>query len=152
MTITMNRREVAIFLACCYLGALFLSTITMWWLVLFGGTPVTAHDPVVQGLSGQVEQQFRAGEVVKVSRTWCATRDVGVEYFPSLRSADGVLYALSNGLIEVSKGCTAGSYAFRMPPLPPGSYSYVNTLRFQDNLVGRDQYAELAPISLEIIQ
>mgnify|MGYP001592006196 FL=1 len=50
------------------------------------------------------------------------------------------------------RSCRETIYGFRMPDLPAGNYTYVNAVRFQNNLVGRDETSTFPPINVRILR
>lgn len=145
-----NKKERAFFLACAYLGALFASTIILWWSVLAGGNPLIFNGSEVINSRGQVITELKAGQAVGIKRSVCSTRSIGVEFFPTLRDKDGLLYPLQSGMFSVSKGCEVKTYGFVVPFLPPGEYVYQSVIRFQTSLVGRDEMISSPEIQFRI--
>lgn len=145
-----NKKERAFFWACAYLGALFASTIILWWTVLVGGNPLVFNQSEVVNSRGQVITELKPGQAVGIKRNVCSTRSVGVEFFPTLRDKDGLLYPLQSGMFSVSKGCEVKTYGFIVPFLPPGEYIYQSVIRFQTSLVGRDEMISSPEIHFRI--
>jgi hypothetical protein len=54
-------------------------------------------------------------------------------------------------MIEAAIGCHDAIYGFIVPDLPAGEYTYVSSIRFQNNLVGRDEAATFPPIRVRIM-
>lgn len=148
----LSRGEIAIVGACFYLAALFMSCIAMWWVMLVGGNPFTVENLGVINKQGSLVEKFRAGDVVGIKRRICAESETAIEFFPALRDARGFLFPLPSGVVKLPAGCSETIYGFIVPNLPFGEYTYVSTLRFQKNLVGRDEQAVLPQLRLRIMR
>ena len=146
-----NKKERAFFLACAYLGTLFASTVVLWWSVLAGGNPLTFKTSKMVDEQGEVIRMLTPGQSVGVKRLVCSKQEVGVEFFPSLRDKDGLVYPLQSGMFTISEGCQVKSYGFIVPKVPAGQYSYQGTIRFQTNLVGRDEMIVSPEIIVEVV-
>lgn len=151
-TLTLNTKERAFFYACAYLSALFASIIILWWTVLVGGNPLTFKQTDLIDRDGRVTSVVHSGDEIGIRRYICSTADIGVEFFPYLRDAAGVLYPLPSGLIHARKGCHPVTYGFPIPELAPGNYEYGSTIKFQANLVGRDEMATPPSLSVRIVK
>jgi hypothetical protein len=143
--------ERAVVFACVYLGSLFFMCAAMWWLMIVGGNPFDPRPGFSISEHGEVQRYFRAGEVAGIRRTVCANGKHGAEFAPGLRSAAGLRFNLPGNTSALKDGCHLYTYGFIVPALPPGAYEFASTVRYQANLVGRDEHAEFPPVSLEII-
>lgn len=152
MTLQFNKRERAILAACAFNGALFVSIIMMWWTVLSGGNPLTYKTTELLDGTGHITKELRVGEAAGVRRYLCSDKNVGIEFFPTLRDKDGLLFPLPSGMVEAENKCTTKTYGFVVPDIPAGEYTYQSTLRFQANLVGRDEMATSPPITVRIVR
>lgn len=152
MTVGFNSRERAFFYACAYLGALFVSCIVLWWSVLVGGNPLTFKSTQIINGEGQEVSLLHVGQSAGIRRFVCSTQPVGVEFFPVLRDKTGLLYPLPSGMIEAEKACTFKTYGFVVPDIPPGDYVYQSTIRYQANLVGRDEMAVSPEVRVRIVR
>lgn len=150
MTDIYNRKERAFFGACAYLGALGASVIILWWYALVGGNPLTFSNTQVVDEKGRPISVLHAGQAVGVQRHICSTQEVGVEFFPALRDAAGLLYPLPSGMIEAQKSCATRTYGFVVPDIPPGEYVYQSAIRYQSNLVGRDEMTTSPAVTVRI--
>lgn len=149
----LDRRERAFFYACAYLALLFVSTVSMWWIMLVGGDPFTIQNIGVVNKQGAPYEKFRGGDVVGIKRRICADSETAVEFFPALKDSHGFLYPLPNGLVKLPAGCTETVYGFVVPPgLPFGEYTYVSSVRYQKNLVGRDEHTALPQLRFRIMR
>lgn len=133
------------------LFALFIMVSTWWWVVLSGSNPYTVTNVGVVNVRGEAQEQFRPGEVVGIIRNICTSESIGTSFNPGLRNDIGLLFPLPGGVIHSEAGCRQGKYGFIMPNLPPGTYTYVNTVLYQSNLVGRDEHAIFPPLTLEVL-
>lgn len=147
----LRRRDKAIIGAGLYLGFLFVSVISLGWLILIGGKPFTIDNLGPVNAAGFPNQEFRVGEIVGIKRRFCSDQTITLHYFPALRDTRGFLFALPVAMVEQSSGCHDTIYGFRMPDLPAGEYIYVNAVRFQNNLVGRDETSTFPPITVRIL-
>lgn len=147
-----SRKERAFFYACAYLGALFASTIILWWSVLVGGNPLTFKSSTIINGDGREVPALQVGQAAGIRRLVCSTQPVGVEFFPVLRDKTGLLYPLPSGLIEAEKGCAFKTYGFVVPDIPSGEYTYHSTIRYQTNLVGRDEMGSSPEVTLRIVR
>ena len=151
-TIIYSKKERAFFLACAYLGALFISTIILWWTVLIGGNPLTFKGSEVIDRRGQAISVIHHGQSVGIRRNVCSNRSIGVEFYPTLRDQDGLFYPLQSGMFSLTNGCEVKTYGFIVPALPPGEYTYQSVIRFQASLVGRDEMISSPEIKMRIEQ
>ncbi len=147
---SLDRRERAILGACAYLGALLLSCIIMWWLILFGGQPFHVENIGVVSSTGMPDDRFKPGQVAGIRRRVCAEREVGIAFYPSLIDSRGFLFPLPSGMVKAGEGCRETIYGLIVPDLPPGEYTYSSTVKYQNNLVGRDQSATFPPLRIRI--
>lgn len=152
MTVRFNSRERAFFYACAYLGALFVSCIVLWWSVLVGGNPLTFKSTQIIDGDGREVSVLRVGQSAGIRRFVCSTQPVGVEFFPTLRDKAGLLYPLPSGMIEAQKACAFKTYGFVVPDIPPGEYVYQSTIRYQANLVGRDEMGVSPEVTVRIVR
>lgn len=150
--ITFNGKERAFFYACAYLGALFASTIILWWSVLSGSNPLTFKSTQIVDSVGREISVLHVGEAVGIRRFVCSSMPIGVEFFPTLRDSAGLLYPLPSGMIEAGKGCAHKTYGFVVPDIPPGEYTYQSTIRYQSNLVGRDEMGVTPEVTLRVVK
>ena len=148
----LDRREKAILFAGLYLAGLYISTTILWWVAVMGGNPFTIENMATLNKQGVVESKFRAGDVVGVHRRICSDRAVGMEFFPALRDPRGVIFPLPDGLVQVERGCAELTNGFIVPDLPPGDYIVVSTIRYQTNLVGRDEHLTFPELHLRIMR
>lgn len=152
MTINLNFRDRALVGAGLYLGFLFVSIICLGWLILIGGNPLTVTNVGVLSSTGFPNDRVRAWEVVGIKRELCAERQVAVQYFPSLVDSRGFRFPLPGGMVEAQKGCHTTVYGFTVPDLPAGEYTYANAVRYQNNLVGRDESTTFPPLRIRIMR
>lgn len=152
MPAKLTRGEIAILGACAYLAALFLSMICLWWVAIIGGNPFTVENIAVVNKAGAPFDRFRAGEAVGIKRRICSESETAVEFFPALKDTKGAIYPLPHGMIVIPAGCTETMYGFIVPPVPFGEYTYVSTVKFQKNLVGRDEQAALPQLRLRVMR
>ena len=137
--IAFTKRERAFFYACLYLGMLFLSSVVMWWMILVGGQPFTAQNLELVGLDGKPRSEFSQGEVMGVKRKICSSRPITLQFHPRMQMDNGFWFALPGAAVKTVDGCFESIYGVVIPGIPPGSYTYTNTVTFQNNLVGRDE-------------
>ena len=147
----MALRDRAYLFVSMYLGALFISLLLLGWLVLIGGNPVTVKNYGAVSATGYPNDKFRAGDVAGIKRQLCSERSLAIEIYPALRDSRGVLFPLPGNLTELTIGCHDSIYGFIVPDLPAGEYTYVSSIRFQNNLVGRDEAATFPPIRVRIM-
>jgi hypothetical protein len=151
MTHPFTRREFTFFYACGFLGCLFFSFITCWWVVLAGGNPIDVKSADVTFLDGTPGDRFRAGQLAYVRQTICSDRSTTIQFYPSILEAPDVKYPLSGGAIQVPRGCKQEIHAFVIPQLRPGEYSIQTIFKFQNNLVGRDEFGSFPSIKFWIV-
>lgn len=65
--------------------------------------------------------------------------------------ASGALFPLTSGVIVLHMGCKTMSYGFFVPELPPGKYTLLNTINYQNGMLNDDQSFTLPATSLEIV-
>lgn len=63
----------------------------------------------------------------------------------------GTLFPLTSGALVPLMGCKTMSYGFFVPALPPGKYTLLNTINYQNGMLNDDQSITLPATSLEII-
>lgn len=150
MTICRNTFCKPILFACIYLGALFLSVIVLWWTVIFGDNPIRVGSPSLIGRSGFSLDTFTPGETVAVKNKFCSEKKISVGFFPSLSSRDGTWIPIPGGVTTIDKGCRDFVHEFSLPPLAPGEYKYAATVKYQTNLVGRDDTISIPPVVIVV--
>ncbi len=148
--VTLNRREKAFLGACLYLAALFVSCVTMWWLVLIGGTPFVVENIATVSNTGMPTERFKAGQVAGIKRKVCSDGSVGARFYPSLVDSRGFMFPLPGSMVQTQPGCSEITYGFIVPDLPPGEYSYSSTITYQNNLIGRDESETFPLLRLRI--
>lgn len=133
------------------LTGLFFAVSFWWYVVLVGGNPYDVSTLGVFNTSGQAQQVFRVGEMVAIKRNVCTSARVGGESFPVLVSrATGYRYSFPHSLVLREPGCRIAVHAYAVPNVPPGRYVFTNTIRYQNNLIGRDEYAVLPTVEIEV--
>ncbi|MDD1003615.1 MULTISPECIES: hypothetical protein [Pseudomonas] len=150
MTAAALFRDRAFLFVSMYLAALFISLILLGWLLFVGGNPITIKNYGLISATGYPVEGFRVGEIAGMKWQLCADKAVTIEQFPALRDARGLVFPLPITLSESATGCHDTFYGFVVPPLPPGEYTYVTNIRFQNNLVGRDEAATFPPVRVRI--
>jgi hypothetical protein len=87
-----------------------------------------------------------------VKRHVCTSDRVGGEAFSVLVNREtGYRFAFPPSLAVRDPGCRVGVYAMVVPGIPAGAYTYITTIRFQNNLIGRDEYFVLPEIEIEVL-
>ena len=130
-----------IFWPIAYLATLACGMMVLWWTILIGGNPFDVRNIATVDRSGEVTTTFHAGDLVGVRRRVCSEIEMGAQIFPALKNDAGFVFPLPAGLAHQKAGCRHSTYGFIMPSVPPGRYTYVSTAVFQNNLVGRDEFA-----------
>lgn len=121
-------------------------------LLITGSNPFTVRNLGTQDLAGQAREQFHAGEFVVVKREVCTSREVALTFYPSMRSAEGVMLTLPSGATQFTQGCRHTLFGFRLPEgIRPGRYTYQNLVQYQTNLIGRDEANVYPPLSFEVV-
>ncbi|WP_282348057.1 hypothetical protein [Pseudomonas sp. PS01301] len=122
-------------------------------LVASSGTqPFKVRNIGIENAGGAPQMQFSAGELVGIRREVCTQSDTAIEFFPSLRRTAGGLVALPQGAVFMNQGCRETVYLFSLPSnLPPGKYEYDNLVKYQSNLIGRDEQTVYPPLELEVV-
>lgn len=151
MTVRMAFRDRAFMFVSVYLAGLFVSLIILGWLLFIGGNPITVKNYGAVSATGFPVDRFRAGDVAGIKRQLCADKAVAIEQFPALQDSRGFVFPLPIVLSESATGCHDSIYGFIVPNLPAGEYNYVTSIRFQNNLVGRDEAATFPPIRVRIM-
>lgn len=142
----------AIAMAYLYLLMLFLSIVIMWAVVLIGGNPLTVMDLQLYNQNGVVQQVVNTGQNVAVKGKFCSTKSMGVEIYPFIEASDGNRHPLPNSMVLVQAGCFSSSYGFTVPDVPEGNYSLRAVIKFQNNLVGRDESALTPNMMVRILK
>lgn len=151
MTVRMAFRDRAYLFVSIYLAGLFISLMLLGWLVFVGGNPITVKNYGAVSSTGFPNDRFHAGDVAGIKRQLCSSQTLAIEFYPALRDSRGVLFPLPGNLTETAIGCHDTTYGFIVPDLPAGEYTYVSSIRFQNNLVGRDEAATFPPIRVRIM-
>lgn len=151
MTVRSAFRDKAYLFVAMYLAALFLSLVLLGWLVFMGGNPITVKNYGAVSSTGFPNDKFKSGDVAGIKRQLCSTQSLAIEFYPALRDSRGVLFPLPSNLTETAVGCHDAIYGFIVPQLPAGEYTYVSSIRFQNNLVGRDEATTFPPIRVRIM-
>lgn len=121
-------------------------------LLITGSNPFTVRNLGTQDLAGIARAQFHPGEFVVVKREVCTSREVVLTFYPGMRSAEGVLFALPPGATQFGQGCRQTLFGFRLAEgLLPGRYTYQNLVQYQTNLVGRDEANVYPPLTFEVV-
>lgn len=141
-----------VFWPLAYLATLAVSVMVLWWVILIGGNPFTFRDVAAVDMRGEAGGQFRPGTIVGIRRQICADTAVRLHVFPVLRSPSGFSIPLAPSLIDAASGCSSLVYGFVLPKVPAGSYTFMSTARFQNNLVGRDEYVSFPAIPIEVVK
>ncbi len=135
----------------CLCAAVSMALVVVVMLVS-GSDPFTVRNLGTQDLTGQPREQFHMGEVVVIRRQVCTSREVALGFYPGLRSAEGVLFALPSGATHFKEGCRETLYGFELPRnLLPGIYTYQNMVQYQTNWVGRDEQNVYPPLKFEVV-
>lgn len=133
------------------LASLFIAVSAWWYVVLVGGNPYDIKTLAVLDQYGIEQRSFKPGEVIGIKRSVCTSSRVGGESFPVLISRQtGLRYPFPHSLVLREPGCTVGVHAYTIPDVPAGSYTFRNTIRYQNNLIGRDEYAVLPSVEIEV--
>lgn len=146
----LERRDRAFTYACAYLSFLFVSVIVMWWLILFGGNPIQVQEASLYDVYGNKSVQFRSGDQFIIKGVMCSTDTVGIEVYPTLDGRNGVKYPLDGTVFLAEPGCFKAALGAVMPIVPSGDYSLNITIKYQNNLVGRDGTAMLPSLRLKV--
>lgn len=132
--------------------AMFLSFAAWTVLMTMGSMPFQVRNIGVESVDGVSKSQFLPGEIVGVRREVCADRDIAVEFFPGLRTPTNGLMSLGHSAAFMRRECRQTVFLFTLPlGLPPGHYSYVNIVKYQSNLIGRDEQTVYPPLDLEVV-
>lgn len=135
-----------------YLLLLFVSIIVMWTLMIIGGNPFSIRDLNVYAPGGVKQTVFRKGEPVVIKGQFCSNSSMGVELYPVLDDGNGFRFTLPVGMMAIEAGCFTASHGFIVPDIPPGTYTYRTSIKFQNNLVGRDESASTPALLIEILK
>jgi hypothetical protein len=152
MRIPAEKGMNAMVIASCYLVALYLSGFIMWWMVLVGGDPITVKEAYLTNESNQITQIMHAGDPFAVRGVICSSEGIGIEVYPSIDGKDKVRYPLSSTVYLARKGCYKAAMGGIVPSVPAGEYSLNVTIKYQNNLVGRDSTSMLPPLPLRVVK
>lgn len=136
---------------CLYLVLLSIGMLVLGWLLLIGGNPMQVSNVGVVSATGFPSDRFRAGDVAGIKRQICADKEVSIQSFPALIDSRGFLFALPINMTQAKEGCHDNIYGFTIPDLPPGEYTYTNSVLFQNNLVGRNEFSTFPPLRVRIM-
>lgn len=147
-----NLQNREFFWAFMCLLAIFFGLGILGWMILAGGNPLTINNVGVFDGAEQARSAFKAGDLAVIHRKACSTRDQAMVNYPALRNERGVIFPLPVSMTQIETGCAETGYGFAVPPLPPGEYTFVNRISFQNNLIGRNESATYPLLSLWITQ
>ena len=117
-----------------------------------GNMPFEVKNIGFEGADGTARSEFFPGEIVGIRRQVCADRDIAVEFYPALRSSGNGLIALANGATFMRNECIQTVNLFTLPDnIPAGRYTFENVVKYQSNLIGRDEQAIYPPLQLEVV-
>lgn len=142
--------EAALKIGFFYVLCILIAFMSFWYVVLVGGNPFTVQSITSVNETGSTQTAFRPGELVSVRRIVCSERKIGTQYRPFLTSDLGQVIPMLGGVTAYAEGCHQYGYAFIMPALPPGSYTFNSSTIYSVNLVGRDEFFALPGVSLEV--
>jgi hypothetical protein len=133
---------------------LFFCVCALWWVILVGGNPYHVGAVKVVDQSGIARVVFHRDEWIYVKRYVCSDHDSLTIQSPVLydltREAS---YPLIGAAVLIGKGCGERGITFQVPAgFPLGAYEYRNVSRYQNNLIGRDEWTTYPPIRLMIVQ
>lgn len=121
-------------------------------IMVVGSNPFQVTNLGTVNVAGQVQTHFHPGDVVVVRRQVCTDKGVTLTFYPGMRSAQGVLFALPVGASRFAKGCRETLYGFTLPPqILPGTYTYQNLVQYQTNWIGRDEANVYPPLTFEVV-
>lgn len=132
--------------------SLILSLSVWTYVMTYSSAPFTVRNVGLETIDGVEKTEFRPGEIIGVRREICSERNIGVQFFPSLRTTRNAMISLGTGAAYVEQGCAQTVFLFAVPTsLPPGSYTYNNLVRYQANLIGSDEATPYPPLQFEVI-
>jgi len=138
-------------LASIYMTALVVVVGVFWYVLLVGGSPFTVRSIAAVDAQGNVRTAFQRGDLVGIRRVVCSKQDTDAQFRMSIKSDLGLVVPLFGVVSHMKEGCHQYGYGFVMPPLPAGTYTFSSTVIFQANLIGRDEYSEFEPITIEVL-
>jgi hypothetical protein len=133
--------------------AMFASMAAGLFYMLVGGNPYHADPPRVFNVEGVETTRFHSGDWVIVRRRVCLDRTILAQQSPALYDQQRHAIIALPGASTVSiEGCAERSSMIQIPTnLPAGFYEYRNVSRFQNNLVGRDEFNAYPPKTIEVL-
>lgn len=121
-------------------------------VVGMGAMPFKVRNIGLEAADGTHRNHFSPGEIVGIRREVCADRDISIEFFPALRNNRNGLISLPNGATFMRKECRQTVNIFTLPDnLPSGRYQFENVVKYQSNLIGRDEQTIYPPLELEVV-
>lgn len=142
-----NQRTLnsAIQLSVAYLGTLFLTLVVFWWSVLIGSHPLTPQ------LSFVAEKgPVMPGQLASIKHTICSTKTVTIDIFSSLNGPDDRWYPIPSGVTTLGVGCRDIVHEFTVPDVEDGEWVYQAKIKYQTNMVGRDDTLDLSPVRIMV--
>lgn len=126
---------------------------SIWtYFMVSGSTPFTIRNIGVENADGAPQTVFKPGEVVGIRRELCSSQDLGIEFYPSLRTQGGGVLPLGHSAAFMRKDCRQTVFLFVLPSaVPAGHYQYLNVVKYQTNLIGRDELTVYPPLELEVV-
>lgn len=121
------------------------------YLMAVGSNPFTVTNVGTLDIQGRPKTDFSPGDIVVIKRKVCADRAISLEFFPSLRSAEGVFLSLQSGASSYGLGCRETLFGFPLPAkIVDGEYTYSNLIKYQTNWVGRDEMTVYPPLHFTV--
>ena len=137
--------------AVTYLVMLAFSVLAGWYVAASDLVSLYVSDTQLLNEFGAKTHHFAVGSEVKVQHYYCASGHFEFHYYPALMDTSGTLFPLTSGALVPHMGCKTMSYGFFVPALPPGKYTLLNTINYQNGMLNDVLSFTLPATSLEIV-
>lgn len=135
----------AIQLSCAYLGTLFVALVVFWWAVLIGTHPLS---PQLSFLAAK--GPVKPGQIASIKHSICSANTVSVDIFASLNGPEDRWFPIPSGVTTLSVGCHDIVHEFTVPDIEDGEWVYKTKIKYQTNMVGRDDTIDLSPVRIMV--
>lgn len=139
-------------LAVMFLVALASALTAGWYSYFTDIEGLSTKDAVFLSATGEPITEAKAGDEIRIQRTYTTPSAMSFEFFPTLVSSDGVIYPLPSGVYTSEGGISEKAYGFIVPDIPPGNYTLRTTVNYQEGITNNDRAVVLPVVHLRIIQ
>lgn len=139
----------------CALAFIALSPLWLAWLMYFDDAPpFTSPHVFLTDAAGNMQDRFKAGQIVVVYRDLCFDRDVSAQFGRSLQSVERepeININIDSTNSMMLKGCVKNGNIIKIPDhTPPGLYRYRVVMQYSNNAFSNSAFILPMP-TIEIV-